>query len=229
VADSRNRYGLTSVQLLDSLGILGPNTLLAHCVWVDSRDIALLAVSGTKVVHNPVSNQYLADGVAPVPKMLRAGITVATAPDGPSSNNCLDMFQVMKTTAILHRAFELDATVIDSATALRMGTIEAARAVGMADDIGSLEPGKKADLIIANLNRPEMVPDLSAFTNLVYCATGACVETVMVNGRFLMRDRSVLTMNEKQVIEDGNSVARDLVDKADLGELVNPRSVNLVR
>ncbi|HNU93319.1 MAG TPA: amidohydrolase [Bacillota bacterium] len=229
VADSRARYGLTSVQLLDSLGILGPDTLLAHCVWVDNRDIALLAASDTKVAHNPVSNQYLADGVAPVPKMLRAGITVAAAPDGPSSNNCLDMFQTMKAAAILHRAFELDSAAIDSATALRMGTIDAARAVGMEEEIGSIEPGKKADLIVVDLSRPEMVPSLSTFTNLLYCATGSAVETVMVDGRFVVKDRAMLTMDEPRVIEQANSVARELVEKADLWGLVNPRSVNIIK
>ena len=183
---------------------------LAH-----AEDIEMFARAGAKVVHNPESNMKLASGVAPVPDMLAAGITVALGTDGCASNNNLDMFQEMDTAAKLHKVSRLDPTVMSAATVLRMATRDGARALGMADQIGSLRPGMKADVICVDFNQPHLTPLYHEDSHLVYCASGSDVDTVVINGRVVMKDRNLLTIDEGEVMDRVNGIARRI--RASLG------------
>jgi len=228
VQSARDNYGMSSVEYLNDIGILGPDLLLAHCCWISNKEIQLLKNTRTKVVHNSVSNQYLADGVAPVPAMLKNGVVVTIGADGAASNNNQDMFGVMKAAALLHKLNEYDPQALTANKVLEMATIDAALALGMETSIGSLEKGKKADIILLDINRPEMTPSLSVVSNLVYSTTGDAVDTVMIDGRIVMEKRELVTANEQQIITKANSVVRDLVERSDCWNLVNRDSWNYI-
>jgi 5-methylthioadenosine/S-adenosylhomocysteine deaminase len=187
--------GMSPIQYLDHLGVLDDHTLLVHAVWVDDKDIAIVAGKGAGVSHNPESNMKLASGIAPVAKFLKAGITVGLGTDGCASNNNLDLFEEMDTAAKLHKAHSLDPTVLDAVTVLRMATIEGARAIGLGRVIGSLEKGKEADLIVIDTQKPHLVPMYNPVSQAVYAARGSDVRDVMVAGRLLVRDGRLLEMD----------------------------------
>lgn len=214
VEDCRRKYGHPSIEWLWNLGVLGPDVLLAHCVWLNENEINLLSATGTKVVHNPVANQYLGDGVAPITKMLDKGIVVAVGTDGAASNNGQDIFEAMKSAVLLQRVSQLTARALNSQKALEMVTIDAARAIGMADRIGSLEPGKFADIILINTEVPQLVPLASILSNLVYATTSKAVDMVMVNGCVLFRNGEIITLDQKEVVRKCNEKARSLMEKA---------------
>lgn len=190
------RYGRSVVRHLADLGCLGPRTLLAHCVHLDEEEIALLAASGTRVVHNPLSNLKLASGFAPVPALLKAGVDVALGTDGAISGNDLDMWLAIRLAATLHKAATGDAEAVTSHEALRMATIGGARALGIDDRAGSLETGKRADLILVSTERVHAAPLFDPVTHLVYCAGRGDVTDVFVDGR--------------PVVEAGRLVGEDL-------------------
>lgn len=210
----RKRYGVSPMQYLADLGALGPDILLAHCVWLTPKDIAYLKETDTKVAHNPVSNQYFGDGVAPVPQMRGNGVTVAIGTDGAASNDNLDMFGVMKASVLLHRVSTLDSSVMTTGDALEMATRSGARALGLETEIGSLEVGKKADLIIVDLRRAEMIPTINVGSHLVLAATGAAVDSVMIDGELVMRDRHVTTLDEAAVLEEAEAAVGRLMEAA---------------
>ena len=209
------KLGCSPVQYLRDIGLLDENLVAFHCVWLTPEDIEMFARSGAKAVHNPESNMKLASGVAPVPDMQAAGITVALGTDGCASNNNLDMFQEMDTAAKLHKVSRLDPTVMSAATVLRMATRDGARALGMADEIGSLQPGMKADVICVDFNQPHLTPLYHEDSHLVYCASGSDVDTVVINGRVVMKDRRLLTVDEGEIMERVNGIARRI--RASLG------------
>jgi 5-methylthioadenosine/S-adenosylhomocysteine deaminase len=161
----------------------------------------LLARRGVKVVHNPESNMKLASGVAPVPDLLARGVTVGLGTDGCASNNNLDLFQEMDSAAKLHKVHRLDPTVMPSEVVLEMATLGGAKVVGLEKEIGSLEVGKKADIIILDLNRPHLQPIYSIISHLVYSATGADVRDVIIDGKLIMQDRKLLTLDEERVLQ----------------------------
>lgn len=204
----RRKYGKSPVEYLESNGILGPDVLLAHCVWVSDRDMKILKANDVKVAHNPVSNQYLADGVAPICAMIRKGVTVGIATDGAYTNNSQDMFEVMKLCVLMHRADQLDKMALSSEQVVEMATINGARALGMSNEIGSIEEGKKADLILVDLKTPELVPvstyltlpGLGAYSSLVYCGSGKCVDTVVIDGKIVLRNRRLVTLDEREIL-----------------------------
>jgi len=167
----------------------------------------MFADHGCKVSHNPASNMKLASGVAPVPEMLKAGVTVGLGTDGCASNNNLDMIKEMGTAAKLHKVARLDPTVMDAQTVVRMATIEGAKALGMEKKIGSLEPGKKADMIVIGLNEPHLTPLYCEYSHLVYAASGADVDTVIINGEVVMENRKLLTINEQDVMQKVRKIA----------------------
>jgi 5-methylthioadenosine/S-adenosylhomocysteine deaminase len=215
VQEMRRQQGKSVIEYLDYLGVLRPDLLIAHAVWVTDREVQMLKANDVKICHNPISNQYIADGVAPVPHMLTAGITVGLGVDGAASNNNQDMFQAMKGCALMHKVASLDATRITAEQVLEMATIQSAKALGMDDRIGSLEPGKRADLIIINLDgKPNLAPNLKPLSNLVYSATSGDVDTVLIDGKIVMEKRKVKTVNEAQVIDESNRVAWEIVRKA---------------
>jgi 5-methylthioadenosine/S-adenosylhomocysteine deaminase len=209
------KFGHSPVQYLRDIGLLDENLVAFHCVWLTPEDIDMFARSGAKAVHNPESNMKLASGVAPVPDMQAAGITVALGTDGCASNNNLDLFQEMDTAAKLHKVSRLDPTVMSAATVLRMATRDGARALGMADKIGALRPGMKADVICVDFNRPHLTPLYHEDSHLVYCASGSDVDTVVINGRIVMKDRRLLTVDEGEIMERVNHIARRI--RASLG------------
>ena len=198
------------VRHLANLGVLAPNLLACHCVVLDEEDKALLAEHDVKVAHNPESNMKLASGIAPVADLLKRGVCVGIGTDGCSSNNNLDLFAEMDTTAKLHKASTLDPTVLDAATVLRMATLDGARALGLDHKIGSLEKGKKADLIVIDTNKPHLTPMYHPVSHLVYAVGGADVSATIVNGRVLMKDRKLLNLDTEKIMADARQIAREI-------------------
>jgi 5-methylthioadenosine/S-adenosylhomocysteine deaminase len=193
-----NKYACSPAELYDKNGLLTDKTLAAHCVHLSHSDIALLAERGVKVATNPVSNLKLANGVAPVPKMLKAGITVALGTDGASSNNSLNMIRDLSVLALIHKGVNQDALAITAAEGFTIATRNGALAMGRTD-LGEIKPGNIADLAILDLDRPNMQPVNNPLASLAYSANGSEVETVMVGGRILMENREFTTIDYDKV------------------------------
>jgi 5-methylthioadenosine/S-adenosylhomocysteine deaminase len=191
---------LSPVAYLESLGILDDRTLLVHAVAVDRHDLEIIQKSNASVVHVPESNMKLASGVSPVPDMLALGIPVALGTDGSASNNDLDMFGEMGSAARIHKVIRKDPTVMSAATVLRMATCEGARALGLGDVTGSLEPGKKADLIVVDMRKPHLTPMYNPPSHLVYSAKGSDVRDVMVDGRMVVEKGRLLTVDVENLL-----------------------------
>lgn len=207
------KYGKRPVEHLDAIGFLGPEVLAAHCVWLTEREIKILKERGVKPVHNPVSNMKIGCGVAPVPEMLAAGIPVALGTDGAASNNALDMFNEMKFAALLNKVHKLDPVAVPAPSALEMATINGAIALGLQDKIGSLEAGKKADIVLVDLKKSHLTPLHNVISHLVYSALGCDVDTTIVDGKILMQGRKVLTLDEDKVLERAQKTSDDLIAK----------------
>jgi len=195
-------HNASPVGYLDTLGFLGPGVLGAHGVWVSEPEIAILKARGVGVSHNPESNMKLASGTAPVTGYLRAGVPVGLGTDGAASNNDLDMFEAMRIASFLHKLQTGDPTALGAKTALAMGTIGGARALGMDRHIGSLEPGKRADLIVVSMRAARQAPMYDPVSHLVYTTRGDDVQTTIVHGKVLMRDRRMLTLDEAAVLNE---------------------------
>jgi 5-methylthioadenosine/S-adenosylhomocysteine deaminase len=194
---SRERHDATPVQYLESIGFWGPRTLAAHGVWLTPDDIGILARRQVGVSHNPESNMKLASGTAPV----------GLGTDGAASNNDLDMFEAMRQAALLHKLTSGDPRALPAAVALRMATRDGARILGLDREIGSLEPGKRADMIVVSMAAARQTPAYDPVSHLVYVTRGDDVRSTIVNGRFVMRDRRVLTIDETAVLEDARTWA----------------------
>jgi 5-methylthioadenosine/S-adenosylhomocysteine deaminase len=214
MADVRAEYGEGCVEHLKTLGVLGPQSLLAHCVWVSPEEIHLLATSGTFVAHNPVSNMFLADGIAPIPAMLQSGVPVGIGVDGAASNNSQDMFEAMKMSVLQQRVGTRDPRCMDAETALEMATLGSASALRWQESIGSLEPGKRADVVICPANDAAFTPGFKPISDLVFSASGRNVATVIVDGRVLMRDRRLTTIDENAVLENARETAFRMLRQA---------------
>lgn len=206
--------GLRHVDWLESIGVLGSDVQLAHAVWLDEGELDLIARRGAMVVHCPVSNMYLASGVASVRDMLDRGITVALATDGPGSNNRQDMFEVCKATVLLQKVDRLEATVLQPEEVLTMACRHGARLVGQDDDLGAIEPGRKADLIVVDLDSPFVAPVHRVPSALVYCATPRDTTHVIVDGRVLVRDRQVIRVDETVALRRAEESARRVLTRA---------------
>ena len=196
----KEKHGKSPTHFLRDMGYLSERFIAFHCVYLEEEDMRIFADYGCKVVHNPESNMKLASGVAPVPEMIRAGVTVGLGTDGCASNNNLDMFQEMDTAAKLHKVAKLDPTVMDAKTVVRMATCEGAKALGMENIVGSLKAGMKADIIIINLNKPHLTPLYNEYSHIVYTMNGADVDTVLINGKVVMKNRKLLTLREDQIM-----------------------------
>jgi 5-methylthioadenosine/S-adenosylhomocysteine deaminase len=204
------RYHATPVGYLESIGFWAPVTVAAHGVWVNDLDMAILAKRQIGVSHNPESNMKLASGTAPVPGYLLAGVRVGLGTDGAASNNDLDMFEAMRQAALLHKLVSGDPRAVPAATALEMATMGGARVLGMEKAIGSLEPGKRADLIVVGMRQPRQTPLYDPISHLVYVTRGDDVETTIVNGRVLMRNKRVLTLDEPAVLREARGMAQEV-------------------
>jgi 5-methylthioadenosine/S-adenosylhomocysteine deaminase len=199
--DSEKQNGMSPVQYLDKIGVLGPDVVSAHCIYVDEADQKTLAQRQVGCVHNPSSNMMLASGVAPVAAMRTAGVAVGLGTDGPAgSNNDLDLMEEMDLAAKLAKITKMDPLALNAKAVVEMATIEGARALHMEKEIGSLESGKKADFIIISLDEPNAVPMYDLYAQLAYALKGSDVETVIIGGRVVMRDRKLLTVKEEEVM-----------------------------
>jgi 5-methylthioadenosine/S-adenosylhomocysteine deaminase len=207
VSIARQKHKATPAAYLESIGFWGPRTLAAHAVWLTPADIRLLARRKVGVSHNPESNMKLASGTAPVLAMQAARIAVGLGTDGAASNNDLDMFEAMRQAALLHKLQSNNPTAMPASAALQMATIAGARALGMEAEIGSIEVGKRADMIVVGLRAARQTPMYDPLSHLVYVTRGDDVRTTIVNGRILMRDRKVLTLDEGAVIAEANALA----------------------
>lgn len=192
-------YGLSPVRHLDYLGLLAPNLVAAHCVALNGEDIETLAGRGVKVAHNPNSNMKLASGIAPVPEMIKAGVTVGLGTDGPASNNTLDMFKEMNTAAKLQKIAQKDPAVMNAQVVLDMSTAGGARVLSLEKELGRLVPGFLADLIVVDLNQPHLTPLYHPNSHLVYAARGADVIHTMVHGQLLMENRRLLSLDMDEI------------------------------
>ncbi len=195
------RYGKKPVQHLYDLGVLDERTIAVHCNWMAPDDIALFADLGVSVSHNPASSMKLAAGIAPVPDMLARGVAVGLGTDGSASNNDLDLFQEMDLAAKIHKVTQLDPTVMSAETVVRMATIEGARVLGLDALIGSVETGKRADLILVDMNQPHLTPLYNPYSHLVYAVRGADVKTSIIDGRIVMENRRLLTIDLAAAME----------------------------
>ncbi len=215
VEDSRREYGMPVVPWIKKQGVLEAKVLAAHCVHIDAGEMRTLRNAGAGVAHNPTSNLKLASGMAPVKQMLEAGLHVGIGTDGAASNNDLDMFEEVRLAALLAKGTSGDPTALPAQQALRLATIEGARALHMGDITGSLEPGKRADLAVVDLSPLHQTPKFAheagaVYAQLVYVAKSSDVKHVLCNGRWLMRDRHLLTLDEVELAAQAQEVAQQI-------------------
>jgi len=213
VDDSVRDKGASPVAYLDRIGFLNERVIAAHMVWPQGTDIAILKRRGVGVVHNPQSNMKLAAGVAPVPKMLAESLLIGLGTDGAASNNDLNMWEEMDTVAKLHKVFTGDPKVISAQQAFELATIRGAQAVHLDKEIGSLEKGKRADILVIDRDTLNQIPLYNLYSDLVYATKASDVETVIINGRLVMRNRRLLTLNETAVKNDARAF-RDRIIKS---------------
>jgi 5-methylthioadenosine/S-adenosylhomocysteine deaminase len=207
---SLERHKARPIAALEALGVFAGRVIAAHGVWVQGDEIQLLAKRGVGVAHNPESNMKLASGTAPVPQYLDAKVAVGLGTDGAASNNDLDMFEAMRQAAFLHKLQAKDPRVVSARVALDMATIGGARVLGREKELGSLEPGKLADVIVVRMDQPRQTPMYDPISHLVYTTRGDDVETTIVNGRTLMRSGKVLSLDEARVLSDARAAAADV-------------------
>ena len=211
IDDVSAEKGLSPFEYLDSIGFLGPDVLCAHCVWLSDEEIEIIKKHDVKISHNPCSNMKLASGIAPVKKLLDNDICVAIGTDGASSNNNLDIIEELKTASLLQKVSTLDPEALNSDEALAMGTIEGAKALGLDDEIGTIEVGKKADLILIDTNNANMIPDSSKLSsNIIYAANGFNVDTTICNGQILMENRQLTTLDEQDIYKKAKEAIDEL-------------------
>jgi 5-methylthioadenosine/S-adenosylhomocysteine deaminase len=213
IAQSQERHKMRPVALLESLNFWAPTTIGAHGVWINDDEITVLKRRDIGISNNPESNMKLASGTAPVMKYRKAGVNVGLGTDGAASNNDLDMFEAMRQAAFQQKLVTMDPTAISAAEALEMATMGGARAIGRGQRLGSLETGKLADIIIVGMSKPRQQPLFDPVSQIVYTSRGDDVETTIVNGKVLMRDRKMLTLDEARVMSEARTAA-DLVRKA---------------
>jgi 5-methylthioadenosine/S-adenosylhomocysteine deaminase len=199
--DSQRQNGMSPVQYLDKIGVLGPDVVSAHCIFVDEADRKTLVRRQVGCIHNPSSNMMIASGVSPVPEMRAEGVAVGLGTDGPAgSNNDLNLMEEMDLAAKLAKITKMNPLALNAKAVVEMATIDGAKALHMEKEIGSLETGKKADIILISLDEPNAVPMYDVYAQLAYALKGSDVQTVVIGGRVVMRDRKLLTVNEAEVI-----------------------------
>ena len=211
IDDVSAEKGLRPFEYLEKIGFLGPDVLAAHCVWLSDEEIEIIKKHDVKVSHNPCSNMKLASGVSPVSKMIDKGICVSIGTDGASSNNNLDLIEELKTASLLQKVSTLDPKVLSSDEAIEMATIKGAEALGLDSEIGSVEVGKKADLILIDTNSANMVPDSSSLSsNVIYSANGSNVDTTICNGKILMENKKLTTLDEQEIYAKAKQAIKEL-------------------
>jgi len=224
IQEIKRKHGCDgSIEYLDKLSLLCPRLIAVHCVHVSPSEINLMKKKGASVIHCPTSNAKLGDGVAPLIEFIKNGITVGLGSDGVATNNCIDMFQEMKFACLLQRAIHCDPKVMKAEDVLRMATIDGARLLGIDSEVGSLEISKKADITIVDFKKPHLYPRTNVVSHLVYSAKASDVDTTIVDGKILMRNRKVLTMDEATVLEEAHkayeSISARRITKGTKGSL----------
>ncbi len=218
--DSEKANGMSPVQYLDKLGVLGPELIAAHCIFVDETDRKLLAQKKVGCIHNPSSNMMIASGVSAVPEMRAAGIAVGLGTDGPAgSNNDLDLMEEIDLAAKLAKITKMDPLALNAKSVVEMATIDGARALHLEKEIGSLETGKKADLILISLDEPNGVPMYDVYAQIAYSLKGSDVQTVIIDGHIVMQERKLLTIDEPRVLEKAREYQKSV--SASLGTEAN--------
>ena len=205
------KWGKTPIKHVFDLGLFERPTIAAHCVHLNDEDIEILAKSNVSVAHNPTSNLKLASGFAPVEKMLKAGVNVTLGTDGASSNNNLNMFEEMHLASIMHKALNYDAVSVPAESVIKMATINGAKALGIQDELGTLEVGKKADIILIDLRKPHLVPLNNPLSAICYSAQSSDVHTVIVDGKILMENYELKTIDIEKAMHDAEDAARKLI------------------
>jgi 5-methylthioadenosine/S-adenosylhomocysteine deaminase len=214
--DSQKANGMSPVAYLEKIGVLGPDVVAAHCIFVDQADRRLLSQKGVGCVHNPSSNMMLASGVAPVPAMRAAGIAVGLGTDGPAgSNNDLDLMEEIDLAAKLAKISKMDPLALNAKSVVEMATIDGARAIHMEKEIGSLEVGKKADVVLIDIGKPHAVPMYDIYAQIAYSLKGSDVATVIIGGKVVMRSHLLLTVDEPKVLDKAREYGKSV--KASLG------------
>ncbi len=208
--DCKNKYGVSPVQYLDKLGILDPHTLLVHAVWIDDQDLDIIAKRGAKISHVPKSNMKLGSGIAPLPKILKAGILPGLGTDSCASNNTLDLFSTVNMCACLHKAATLDPTAAAAETVVKMATISGAESIGCGHITGSLEPGKSADIIIVDTRKPHLTPVYSPVSHLAYAVTGADVTDVIIAGKHVVKNRQIQYLDVDEIMNRVERIAHQI-------------------
>jgi 5-methylthioadenosine/S-adenosylhomocysteine deaminase len=213
---SKKMFGRRPTEVAYEEGILGPDCVAAHCVWLSDAEIALMRETGTQISHNPSSNAKLGNGVARLPEMLAAGLNVGLGHDAAECNNSRDMFEVMKWASLLHRAVRVDASLQQAPDVVRMATRNGAAALG--HETGELSAGKKADVILIETNSPMFTPLMPesvdhVFSHLVFAANGSCVDTTICDGEVLMEGRELLTVDQDEVVAKANAAFREVVGR----------------
>ncbi len=211
INDSLDEKGLRPFEYLDKIGFLGPDVVAAHCVWLSDSEIEIIRKNGVKVSHNPCSNMKLASGIAPISKLIENDICVSIGTDGASSNNNLDLIEELKTASLLQKVSTLDPKVLDSDESIAMATIKGAEALGLDSEIGSIEVGKKADIILIDTDSANMVPDSSSLSsNIIYSANGSNVDTTICNGKILMENKKLTVLDEQEIYEKARQAIKEL-------------------
>ena len=216
VENSKERFGRRPTEVAYDTGILGRNCIAAHCVWLSDTEIALIRETGTQVSHNPTSNAKLGNRIARLPEILHAGINVGIGHDAAECNNSRDLFEVMKFASLMHRASRVDASLQQAGDVLRMATRNGARALG--HQTGQLAPGSKADVILVDLQSPMFTPLMPGnaehlFSHLVFAANGSCVDTTIIDGKIVMENRQLTTVDEQKVLREANAAFRRVLDR----------------
>lgn len=213
----------TPMSYCESVGLLSPSTVLVHMVHLDDSDIELLSASGTHVAHCPTSNAKLASGICRVPDLQKANVNIGLGTDGAPCNNTCDLLQEMKLAAIIHKSISYDPTSVPAESVLEMATINGAKALGLQDRIGSLELGKKADFVAIDMRGIHSQPWFNPVSAVVYTATGRDVDVVVVNGRMLVKDGKLLTMDEREIVEEAQKRSKEVIERAGLMDKVKAR------
>ncbi|WP_305555017.1 amidohydrolase family protein [Methanobrevibacter sp. V74] len=211
IKDILEEKGLRPFEYLEKIGFLGPDVIAAHCVWLSDEEIEIIKKHNVKVSHNPCSNMKLASGIAPISKLIENDICVAIGTDGASSNNNLDLIEELKTASLLQKVSTFDPKVLNSDEAIEMATIKGAEALGLSEEVGSIEVGKKADLILIDTASANMTPDSSALSsNIVYSANGSNVDTTICNGKILMENKKLTTLDEDEIYAKARQAIKEL-------------------
>jgi 5-methylthioadenosine/S-adenosylhomocysteine deaminase len=213
VGQIKESYGARPFEYLDEIGFLGNDVIAAHAVWLSDKEINIIKENGVKLSHNPASNMKLGSGISPVSQLVDEGINVSLGTDGAASNNNLDMFEEMKLAALLQKVNTGDPTVLPAEKVLEMATIDGATALGLENEIGSIEVGKKADLVLLDMKAPHLTPFRHPVSHIVYAANGGDVDTVICNGEILMRNKVLEVLDEDSVIRLAENAAEELLSK----------------